>query len=231
MSKMKRTIPIITLLTIFGWSACEEIDFLPIKGTIEGNITDNNGNYLPGVQITAAFKAPSESGQAFEETRSTTTDAEGHYRLTELWDEISLSIDHPGFRPFFTQIDLGEKYNPQVDIILEGSPSILAIVPDTTTLSASTQDTLIVDIEVSDTYNSGGNFYEVNLLLQNEAGVTKAIVPSITRFAGKEQFLFEALVITADLQLPSGNYALTVEVLDPDGNMHQKQAEQGISIK
>ena len=227
---MKKTIQTITLLTIFSLSACEEIDILPSKGIIEGIVTDNNGEFLTGVQITATFEAPSESGQAIPETHITTTDAEGHYRLIELWDEVSLSIDHPGFRPVFTQIDLGEGRHPEVNIMLEGSPSILAVVPSKTTLSATMQDTLIVQIEVSDTFNSGPSFYEVNLLLQNAAGITQAVVPAITISASQEQSLHEAWV-TSDLQLPLGSYTLTVEAIDPDGNLHQRQVEQRISVE
>ncbi|MGD1895113.1 MAG: carboxypeptidase-like regulatory domain-containing protein [Cyclobacteriaceae bacterium] len=228
---MKNTLPVITLLTFVGLLSCDQIDFLPIKGTIEGIITDNNGVLLPGIDITATFEAPSESGQAQEEILTTTTDAEGYYRLTELWDEVSLSINNPGFRPVFRQVDLAEKYNPQLDITLEGSPSILAIVPNATALSASTQDTLIVDIEVSDTFNSEERFYEVNLLLQNEAGVTQAIIPATNTFAGSERFLFEALAMVDDLQLPLGSYTITAEVLDSDGNIQQKQGEQAVIIE
>jgi hypothetical protein len=148
-----------------------------------------------------------------------------------LWDEVSLSIDHLGFRPTSTTVDLSKNDRPEVDFTLVGSPTIQAVTFSKTTLSiaASDSDTVIVTVEVHDSFNTITQGYESNLLLQNADGVTQAILAAGLESQGLEQYLFSAAV-TSGL-LPAGTYAVIAEVRDPDENIHQVRAEQSIRLE
>ena len=47
---MKKIIHLLAFLSMISFTACEDVVFLPIEGTIEGTVTDNNGAALEGVQ-------------------------------------------------------------------------------------------------------------------------------------------------------------------------------------
>ena len=70
-----------SLLLYFG---CEKVIFLPIQGDVDGIITDNNGQPVAGATVTATYEAPTQYGESQEETKTTTTDSDGYYHLTNL---------------------------------------------------------------------------------------------------------------------------------------------------
>lgn len=220
---------IIPLLSLFSLQACKDVIFIPTQGNIKGFVEDNNGVPLAGVQVVATFEPPSQNGEAFPKTTTAITDAEGYYKLTELWDDVALSISQSGFRSFTKLVDLGEDDDLELDLTLEGSPSILAVTPTKTTLSAATPDTLGIGIEVLDLFNSQEGVYTGNILLQNTSGITQVIVPANMIASSEQQFLLEAQ-ITSDL-LPIGSYMLVIEVSDPDRNTYQRKTGQEIIVQ
>ncbi len=231
---MKKNIfQILLLFTLSASMGCEEVIFFPSKGNIEGVVTDNNGTPLAGVQVVAVFEPPAiQVGlPLIPTTLIAATAPGGYYRLSDLWDEVSLSIDHLGFRPTSTTVDLGKNDRPEVDFTLVGSPTIQAVTFSKTTLSiaASDSDTVIVTVEVHDSFNTITQGYESNLLLQNADGVTQAILAAGLESQGLEQYLFSATV-TSGL-LPAGTYAVIAEVRDPDKNIHQVRVEQSIRLE
>ena len=209
--------------------ACEDVIFIPTQGTIEGFVEDNNGVPLSGIQVSATFEAPTQSGQSFPETQVVVTDADGFYRFSELWDEVTFSINQQGFRPFTKLIDLGEDDDLELNLSLEGSPSILTIALDKTTLSVANQDTSNVDIEVVDLYNSQTGIYTGSILVQNSGGGTQTIVPANMTLSSEQQFLLES-EIRSEI-LPIGTYTLVIEIKDPDGNIYQSKTEQQIIVQ
>lgn len=220
---------IVFLLTLGSLIACEDVIFLPAQGSIQGFVEDNNGVPLAGVPVSVTFEAPSQSGQAFPETQTLSTDANGFYRFTDIWDEVSFSINQPGFQSFTKLIDLGTDDDQALNVTLEGSPTILSFDISKTTLTTATQDTLHMNIEVLDVFNSQTGIYTGNILLQNASGATQAIVPATMTTASQQQFLLEAQ-ITSNL-LPVGTYTPIIEVIDPDNNSYQRKSGQQISVQ
>ncbi|MEL7118335.1 MAG: carboxypeptidase-like regulatory domain-containing protein [Bacteroidota bacterium] len=220
---------ILSILTIITCWSCEEISIIPAQGTIEGIVVDNNGLPQAGVQVSATFEPPTQGGEPFPKTETTTTDAIGFYRFSELWDEVSISIDQPGFHPYISSIDLGKGRNQVLNPILEGSPIIVRVDLNKTTLNTGSLDTINIDIEVMDVFNSQAGNYIGNILVQNTNGGTQAIIPASTIASSQQKFLLKTQ-ITSDL-LPIGTFSLLAEVSDPDGNTDQSQLEQRISIQ
>lgn len=221
--QQNKIIQILFLLLLSGTS-CEDVVFLPAEGTIEGIVTDNNGAPLEGVQVTAAFEAPSDGGQPFESAKSTTTLSDGSYRLADLWDEVRLSVNHSGFQPASTLIELTNRdKRPTADFTLVGSPTITAVNLNKATLSAGEPDTLTAHIEVRDAFNSIAQGYVGNLLLLRSNGTAILIQEASLTSQSLEAYLFEA-VVTSGGSLPAGTYAPVAEVRDPDGNEHRLEA-------
>lgn len=227
----KYSLQIICFLCLLFQLSCEHVVFLPVQGEIEGYVRDTNGKPVAGITVSAAFEAASSSGQAAASVQSAKTDLEGYYRLNDLWDEISLSINHPGFEPVFHFIDLKDEARPVVNIELIGSPKIQGIALDKNALSLSlpTPDTIVAQIEVLDAYNSQDGSYKGSLILQDATGNTQAIVGATNPSGSQSLYLLEAL-ISSD-ELAKGTYSVTVEATDPDGNTHRITTDQIIQIE
>ncbi|MCB0637626.1 MAG: carboxypeptidase regulatory-like domain-containing protein [Lewinella sp.] len=218
-----------SLLLYFG---CEKVIFLPIQGDVDGIITDNNGQPVAGATVTATYEAPTQYGEAQEETKTTTTDSDGYYHLANLWDEVRLQINHAGLEPVGTRVTLtNKKWNVQVDLALNGSPTIQRVTFDKTTLSVDTTlaDTIQFDLEVADTYNNQSGDYQGNLLLEDGAGHIRRIVSATVAEQSLERVLL-AGTLTAG-ELPAGTYRVKAEVTDPDGNTHWIFAEASILLQ
>lgn len=220
---------LLSLLICLSCLACDDVIFVPSQGSIHGIVTDNNGVPLAGVQVSATFEAPSQGGESFPETKTATTDANGYYRFTELWDEVVFSIEQSGFRPITQWVDLRKENDLELNVSLEGSPEILGLNLIKTTLTKETPDTLQVGIEVLDSFNSQTGDYSGSILLQDDNGATQAIVSASMLSASQQQFLLNAQ-ITSDL-LTMGIYTLVVEVSDPDQNHYQLHSDQQISVQ
>lgn len=213
---------IIGISLVGGLVACEEVIYWPVEGRIEGIVTDNNGAPLEGVQVTAVFESPSPDGQAFETIKSTTTTADGKYHLAKLWDNLILKTDREGFLPASVLVTLTKNnQHPIHDFSLQGSPTITRVALSQELLSAAGPDTVTVNLEVKDTYNSLPESYECNVLLSGTDGGTFTILNAPLGYQGLETFLFRT-DITSDM-LPVGNYAIAAEVRDPDGNEHRRE--------
>lgn len=218
-------------LSLLLTGSCKDVIFIPVKGSISGYIADNNGTPMAGIQVSAAFSTPGQSsGQPPSPTTLTaTSDKDGYYRLSDVWDEVHLSVNASGFLPVTTRIDLGDNSHPALDITLSGSPTIGAVSLSKTVLSEMTADTAIISMEVRDVFNLNSQGYTGNFLLKADNSVTKIIIPAILLSQSLEQYLFKSLITSPDL--PAGNYDLIAEVRDPDGNMHQISTGQTITIK
>lgn len=229
--EMKRT----TLYIPFAWiclmalTGCKDVIFYPIKGTISGTISDNNGALLSGITVSVSYSEPTQSpGQPpILQTKTIQTDHNGYFRLIDLWDNVLLSIQTPGFLPIVRHIDLQESDDVTLDLELSGSPTVVSISLDKTTLSTGFADTVLFDLEVRDAYNQSNQpiAYAANVLLLDAGQATVAIVSADLRKQGLEHFLFEGM-IHSDLLPGAGNYSLVAEVKDPDGHVHRVNTGQ-----
>lgn len=229
MKNVNKSHLLLSLLLCLSSMACDDVIFVPSQGSIHGTVKDNNGVPLAGIRVSATFEAPSQGGESFPETKTVTTDANGYYRFSELWDEVVFSIEQSGFRPLTQWVDLGKENDLELNVSLEGSPEILGLNLIKTTLTTETPDTLDVGIEVLDSFNSQTGEYTGSILIQDDSGATQAIVPATMLAASQQQVLLNAQ-ITSDL-LTKGIYTLVVEVSDPDQNRYQLNPDQQISVE
>ena len=199
--------------------SCSNIIFVPVKGSINGYVTDNNGAVLGGIEVVASFIAPSQSeGQPSSLTTVTaTTDSNGYYELADLWDDVTITVDQLRFTFFSQFVHLDADNHPRVDIPLSGSPTITRTSLSKEKLSFGQPDTLIARMEVNDRYNTTPDGYSGNLLLIDDDAT--AAIYSVTLISqGLENYLFEAMITSNDL--PRGILTVVAEVKDPDGNTH-----------
>lgn len=211
---------LLAVIAILSCQSCEDVAFLPAKGTIDGIITDNNGEALQGVQITASFEEPSQSGQAFENNKTAITDSEGYYRMDNLWDKVYLSVNHSSFLPASTLVELKNKTNwLTADFTLSGSPTIIDVNLSKTVLSATEPDTVTISVEVQDEFNNIAQGYICNLLFYRPDGSAFTVLNADLESQGFKEFLFNAIITTG--LLPSGVYTIAAEARDPDGNEHR----------
>lgn len=229
MKNLNKSHFLLSLLICLSCLACDDVIFVPSQGSIQGIVKDNNGVPLAGIPLSATFEAPSQGGESFPETKTATTDANGSYRFTELWDEVILSIEQSGFRPTAQWVDLRRENDRELNLILEGSPEILGLNLIKTTLTLATPDTLQVGIEVMDSFNSQTGNYTGSILIQDTNGATQAIVTATMVVASQQKVLLNAQ-ITSDL-LIEGTYTLVAEVSDPDQNNYQFNSDQQISVQ
>lgn len=220
---MRALFCLLSIAVIIGSWSCSETIFLPIQGSVEGIITDNNGLPLVGVSVIATFQPPSESGQAFEQTKTATTAAGGIFRFSELWDEVHLAFNHPGFQPAGTHFQLTHDQRRQnIDFTLEGSPTITGINLSKSALAEATPDTLVINVEVTDNFNDLTDGYQSKLLLLENNGSLADVLDLSLESNGINTYLFGAALISGNLS--AGVYPMTVEVQDPDGNQHRQPA-------
>lgn len=227
----------IHIVSVFCFSlmaavGCKDVIFIPIKGTIECFVTDNNGSPLVGVQVSATYDAPSQSpGQLpLPTTISVVTDYRGYCLLKDVWDEVTVTVNQPGFLPVTTQVDMNDYNHPTLNLALTGSPTIAIVALNKTTLASAFPDTIAIRVEVRDVINanSGAN-YTVNCLLRPQSGATTAIIPATLFSQSLDQYLFDAFMISGDY--PAGTYGLLAEVKDPDGNSHQLDFGQNVIVE
>ncbi len=222
---MRALFCLLSIAVIIGSWSCSEAIFLPVQGSVEGIVTDNNGLPLVGVSVIATYQAPSESGQAFEQIKTATTAAGGVFRFNELWDEVHLGFNHPGFQPAGTHFQLTHDQRRQnIDFSLEGSPTITGVNLTKSELAEVTPDTLVVNVEVTDNFNDLTDGYQSKLLLLENSGSLVDVLDLSLESNGINTYLFGASLISGTL--PAGVYPMTVEVQDPDGNQHRQSAGQ-----
>jgi len=210
--------------------ACEETVFFPTKGKVEGTVRDNNDEFLSGVSVSANFMKPSTiAGEANPTTLTGTTSDEGEYTISELWDQVELSVDHSGFKPTFQRVDLNNNSRPIVDFKLIGSPTIENIKLSQTVLSIANMDTITVRVEVLDEFNSISTGYTSNMIFKNMQGGSSTIAIDSINSQSFNNYTFTAIV-TSDL-LTVGTYRVIAEVRDPDGNTHLLEATEFLKVE
>ena len=229
---MKNTIyRLLLVVTTISAVSCKDLIIIPERGSINGYVTDNNGAPLAGVQVSATFTAPSQSQgqQSFPTTLTAQTDNSGYYQLSELWDDVTVSVQQQGFQPTITLIDLSENDQPSLNITLSGSPTIGTVNLNKTTFISGQADTLSVRMEVQDLYNSNSQGYTGNFLLKTDGGVIASIINATLLSESLNFYLFKGAISTEEL--PAGTYGIQAEVRDPDGNMHRIDLAQHISVE
>lgn len=228
----KRKIELVLVACLILLFGCKKVTFLPIQGDVEGYITDNNGQPVSGATVSATFEAPTQYGPAEDQNKSTTTDSDGYYHLKDLWDEILLHVDHSGLEPTTTLIKLsGKERFLQVDLALNGSPTISRVTFEKTILSIDSllQDSILFEVEVEDSYNNQFGDYQCNLKLEDSAGNTRRIVSATVKEQSLKRVLLAGVVTAGKLQ--AGSYLVNAEVIDPDGNSHLAPSVEIISIE
>jgi len=229
-----KTIPVALTLCFCLVAAigCQDLILIPAKGNVEGHVKDNNGTPLAGVQVSATFDAPSENVevQPFANTVTAVTDNDGYFRVKDVWDEVTVTIDQSGFLPVLIWLDMNENNRPILDLTLNGSPTIGILTLSKTTLASDSLDTIAIRIEVKDVYNlNAGAGYTVNFFLKTITGAIMTILPASLHSQSLQQYLFDALLLSGDD--PKGTYRLEAEVQDPDGNIQQVDFGQDIIIE
>lgn len=212
---------LLLVLSLVSYFGCEKVTWLPIQGDIEGFVTDNNGQTLAGVTVTASFESPTEFGQAEMKSSTFVTGPDGYYRLEDLWDAVQIRAEHPGHELTSVLVELKLKdQSPRVDFSLNGSPFIQGLTFSKTNLSVTSGilDSIQFTLEVTDAYNNMLGDYQSNLLLENGSGSTQAIIPGTIQSQGLDRVLLQGWITSEDLV--SGTYRVSAETLDPDNNSY-----------
>lgn len=228
---MKNTAyPVLLCLFCLISFGCKDVLLYPTKGTISGIVTDNNGTPLTGITVSATYDELGQTpGQApFPRTETTQTDHTGYFQLKDLWDEVLLTVQVPGFLPVTRRFELQDDNKVDIDLQLQGSPTVTAVSLSKPTISMSTPDSVTVSLEARDVYNQSSLPYQCNVLLVNGSQVTVAIVPASLLNQGFEHYLFEGLILSENIT-SGGNHSIVVEVQDPDGHTHR--VDNGLSLQ
>lgn len=213
-------------------SSCNDVEFLPTKGSIYGIVVDNNDIPLEGVEVIATFDLPeSLSGsESFDRlpVRNTTA-SDGAYELDDVWDEVYLEIDHTGFQSSFQRVELTSgNQRPQVNFTLTGSPTVESIAFDADTLNKENFESLAITMVVEDLYNTFSDTPIAYCQVQDSAGRTVLILDADIDSQSQTRFVFEAILTSESL--PVGTYHVIGEATDPDGNTHQLSSDESIEV-
>lgn len=229
---MKKTLFLVTIVIASLMFSCEKSPiFIPVKGSISGSVFDNNGAPLSGVKIEASFTAPENtSGSSPASSATASSQADGHYQLTELWDEVELNIQQEGFQPVSESLKLTHSNSdPQLDFTLVGSPTVQSVAFSKTLLTESETDSIIISIAAQDLYNSNTESYLGKLLIKDDSGQTKIILTAEEEAQSNTVHLFTSTLSAG--RLPLGSYQVVAEVTDPDGNAHTLTASEQIQVQ
>lgn len=85
-------------------------------GTINGSVTDRDGNPIKNVDITCQYAVGEHAG---ESAGTTVTDANGNYSLRVEKGPYTLTASIPGYEQSSCSVDLNNQENPRADIILD----------------------------------------------------------------------------------------------------------------
>ena len=210
--------------------SCNDVEFLPKKGSIYGIVVDNNDIPLEGVEVVATFNLPESSSGSFDSSPvSNTTASDGTYKLDDVWDEVYLEIDHTGFRSSFQRVELTSgNQRPQVNFTLTGSPTVESIAFDADTLNKENFESLAITMVVEDLYNTFSDTPIAYCQVQDSVGRTVLILDADIDSQSQTRFVFEALLTSESL--PVGTYKIIGEATDPDGNTHQLSSDESIEV-
>jgi len=226
---MKKTAFLVLLISIVG---CSTNIFGPNKGSIDGIVKDNNGKVLDGVVVTAKFiSSTNTDGTVNYKSINTITDQNGYHFLEDVFlTENEITFQKDGFKTFSKFVNLTQNNNQQtINVVLEGSPTITQVNISVASISILANDSSTITINIGDKYNvnNTGSDYRVNLLLYESGNLKKTIlIPLIANAI--TQFVFEKDLIASDL--PVGNFTISIEVIDPDGNFNEKETSLTLMI-
>ncbi len=134
--------------------------FAYAQGTVNGNVTDENGEPLPGVSV--VFKGT---------TTGTTTDFDGNYRLNVPSGATTLIFSYVGYLPKEVEIGGQSTINIQMEIDVETLSEVVVVGYGTQDKKEITSSVASIS---SEDFN-GGNVNDVSQLLQGKvAGLTIA---------------------------------------------------------
>ena len=213
------------LMLLFG--SCDKVkEFLdvPLQGTIAGTIRDSLTSIpLQDVVVTADYIIPDDNtGTRQELIFNTATD--GTYILKDVWDEVFVKVEKPGFKTqaFTLVIDSKTKDKP-FDITLIGMPGMVAEAVSDHELDYAANDTAIVHVEIRDLYNDNtSGEYQAYILFYEINSDLNVCVRQLSRKFPSQTFITLVDTLTANcFPDPKGvptQYSYYYEIIDPDGN-------------
>lgn len=208
---------------------CDDMVIFPSKGSIRGTITDNNGTPLSGVTVSITYNQPAQSpGEpVFPQTKTVQTDDNGYYMARDLWDEIQLTVQGTGYEVKTLFHDLKDDNEPEINLVLSGSPTVLSYAISKPILRLDTIDAVVFDVEVRDAYNESVAPIQCNVRLLDDNLTTIAVYSADLKSQGLEHYLFTGQILSENF-LDTGTFFLEVEVLDPD--LHTHRLSTGLTL-
>jgi len=216
---MKNIIFLVFSILIF-MTNCTEPVFLPMIGSVEGNIVNIHENPLNGVQVDLMHIA--EQG---EETLSTTTDFNGQYQFEEVFDAFRITVKAAGFEGESIR---AEDFTKAYDFALIGSPESAEIILSSTHLYPADTTALSVLVKVIDPYNDSDSEYTGSLLLSDQDGTPQAQLPLASKALGVGSATLETMI--SHEAISPGTYNLSTVVIDPDTNQLMHKSDKKIVI-
>ncbi len=216
---MKKKSIITSLILLVFITSCEQNIFGPNEGSLEGTITDNNGNPVQGAKITAKHIKENEEGvdNLQEKTVNITSDAAGFYRFEKIpLTEHEIIVEKNGLEDFSQFIILSQSNISQtLNASLNGSPTIKSTSFSPTAISIAANDNSTINITVNDVFNEtqGDINYSAKCLLY-KGTVLETIIDLPLLSNSSTLFVFEKQIQATSLD--SFTYDVTFEIIDPD---------------
>ena len=209
---------------------CQKPQLIPIKGSIEGFVIDNNGAPIKDADIAIIYVPATEEAEEAEEKEVTIhSNVEGFYELGNLWDDLLITVSKTGFKGAFAHIRLSEQSAAIHDFELIGSPTVQSITLTTNNLTAADENPIQINVALEDGYNSDTPKYEGNLFFEDANGVLQLTLPLNPLAIGAT-----TATLTAKLtheQLLPGTYTISTQVIDLDGNKHFLKTSTSLRIE
>ncbi|MFQ5771167.1 MAG: carboxypeptidase-like regulatory domain-containing protein [bacterium] len=218
---------IIAALIIISMAITCRNPFGPNEGTLVGVVTDNNGNVVVSAKVTVEriHAKSGDTGWSNNPDTETTTDAQGRFFLHDVpIDLVKIKATKTGLTEVIKIEDINQdgywscdKPSVEVELSMEGAPTIISVAVVPTTASISTNDLIDVSAIVTDNYTT--NTYSLPtvqvVLHSQESKDSQQVYPLTTNSTGASWF-FEASFYASELL--AGTFGLEFSAIDADGN-------------
>ena len=210
--RYKRNLILCFLLALILFS-CETSIFGPNRGEIKGIVTNNVGDFIESVKI-SAHVIEENSSQTIAEASSNNN---GSYELIDvLIGEIQLTTEVNGYKNEIATISVTQENNyKEKDFILLGAPELLSVNFDKNEASISNIEEIKITVSTRDLYNSDFATYFLNMqaLVKNTSNEIIKIY-SLSTFNNQQYQLFN-LIIPAT-EFVEGSYKIEFFGIDED---------------
>ena len=213
------------LMLLFG--SCEKIKEtldVPLHGTITGTIRDSlTGFPLHDVVVTADYIIPdNDNGEHRKLVFETATD--GTYILKDVWDEVFVKVEKPGFQSQAFTLEIGHELTDKpFDITMIGMPGVVAELVTDLDLEYAANDSAIVHIEIRDLYNdnTSGEYKAYIFFYEIHSDLNLCALELTRKFPGQTFVTMAGTLSASCFPDPQGvptQYSYYYEIVDPDGH-------------